>query len=217
MTSPYAARTSNTRVMPRNMLWKDQHGRTWEMEVDPRTMSWTAPPILKDCRPPIPGAQHYLEHVVNEYKEPVMGQCYVNYPRWRKDILQRLLEWEDGLREVAKKMYPNSFGDALRDPPRDLLVEVGPGPIPVEFIEAMEAGNSWALGKTQPNGQPFPRPRWVTESMLDRASALRRTTGFRDVSRPTTFDATKYFDDEEDADPLAVGGKTIPMAKSPKR
>jgi hypothetical protein len=195
------------------MLWEDQHGRKWEVEIDPAGMSWTAPPFLKSDRP-IPGAQHYLEHVKNEYGEPTMGKLYVNYPKWRRDLQQRLGEWEDSLRETAKKMFPNSFGEVLRDPPRDLLVEVGPGPLPVEFVEAMEAGNSWALGRRKADGTFHPRPKWVTESMLDRATALRRTTGYRlGTGRPAEFDAAKYLDDEEVADPEAVGGKTVKMGK----
>lgn len=98
------------------------------------------------------------------------------------------------------------MGEALRNPPIDLLVETGPGPAPIEIVEAMDAGNKWALGlSTQ-------RPKWVTDDMLDRVAALTRSTGYRESGgRVGDVDATKYLDEEEVFDTAALGGKTIPM------
>lgn len=169
-------------------------------------MTWITAPILKNARPPLDGEQVYVEPVIGPNKRPIMGQLFVNHRKWRQAFSVRDAEWKDAMRENAKKMYPSNVGEALRNPPIDLLVETGPGPAPVEIVEAMEAGNKWALGlSTQ-------RPKWVTDDMLDRVAALTRSTGYRESGgRVSDVDATKYLDEEEVFDTAALGGKTIPM------
>lgn len=207
MTAPHGiSRNSNFRAQSRYAEWKDQHGRLWRVNFHPKNMLWTCPPTLRDARPPLDGEQDYVEPMLDDRKEPIAGQLYVNHRKWRQAISTRDAEWKDAMRENAKKMYPSNVGEALRNPPIDLLVETGPGPAPVEIVEAMEAGNKWALGlSTQ-------RPKWVTDDMLDRVAALTRSTGYRESGgRVSDVDATKYLDEEEVFDTAALGGKTIPM------
>lgn len=185
------------------VIAKDQFGRAWEVMLDTPTLGWVAPPILRDCRPPFATPAKYVRPVLGEDKTPVMGQIFVDYARMRKDILERRIEWKQGLQSVAKKMYPHNYGEMLQSPSRDLLVEAGPGPLPVEFVEAALSGNSWALGRRKPDGTFFPRPRWVTDAMLDDAAALRRAFGWREAVEVGTVDPSRYADetDEDAVDP----------------
>lgn len=206
------------------MVAYDQFGRAFDVEIDLNihTMTWVGPPILKDARPPIDLPQVFIKPVV-ENNRIVLGKVYCDFPAYRMEQLINGRLWRQSLLDRAKKMYPNSYGEVVQNPPRDLLIETGPGPIPIELIEASIAGNKWALGIRRKDGSFYERPRWVTEDMLERVAALKNVTGWKMDGEFDALDddlAAKYpdYDDEEEAaDPTALGGKTIPVKRGPGR
>ena len=231
MTAPAVpmpvVRTSDVRAMPEGMVFKDQYGREYDVEVDVKTKSWVAAPILRDARPPVDLPQNMLEPVVDKKGRVLFGQIYANYPKYRRAVLERRNEWLDTVAFVAKQMYPNNYGEMIANPTRALLLEVGPGPVALELLEAAEAGHPWALGKRREDGSFHPRPKWATQDMLDGVAVLKRSTGFREGvgDSSLTFDAAKYFEDdeldarldvEEATDPTAVGGKTVKIPQKKK-
>lgn len=205
------------------MVGHDQFGRAWDLEIDLNidTMTWVGPPLLKDCRPPVDIPQNFVKPVV-ENRRIVLGRVYCDFAAWRTEQLTLGRYWRQALLDRAKQMYPNSYGEAVKNPPRDLLIEAGPAPMPHEIIEACAAGNKWALGIRKPDGTFYHRPNWVTDDMLDRIAALKNVTGWREDGsiedmQTTIADYPDFEDEEEHFDPEALGGKTIAIKRGPGR
>lgn len=153
----------------RNVIWRDQWGRAWDGEMDTETLAPVgAPPFLKSTTSPIDIPPHYVVAIPGE-----VGRLRVETGRWKQELRERRREHRLTLQEQARAMYPNNYGDMLANPPRALLEAVGPGPLPVEFIEAMEAGNQWVLGLRRADGRPYRRPPWAT-ALWDSVVALKR-------------------------------------------
>ncbi len=218
-TAPYGAqpRNSDKRTPTEYMLVTDQHGRSWEGEFDLRTLTWIGPLHLREASPPVDIPLKYVEPVKGKNGRNVAGRVVVREERWLKDTLERLVEWKGDMVKRAKAMYPSNYGEMLKQPTRDLLSEVGPGPIDPEFIRAMIAGNKWALGLTDR------RPSWVTDDMLEGAAALKRAFGWREqVGDTGTIDPSMYPDAEDEeptfsTDDDASDAEAVPVRRGPGR
>lgn len=212
VTAPFGEmpRNSPTRTPVDHMYVTDQHGREWEGHFDLRTLAWVSALHLVSANPPVDIPPKYLEPIRGQNGRNVSSKIVVNERRWLKDTVERLGEWRDALLVNAKRMYPNNFGEMLQNPSRDLLVETGPGPIDPRFIEAMIAGNKWALGLTDR------RPPWVTDEMLEGAAALKRSFGWRSqLTHDGTIDPSLYPDaDDEDVEAL---DDLAPVKRGPGR
>lgn len=197
---------------------KDQWGRKWELVLHTKTLTWVAPPILSDATPPFDNDVKYLEPAADEYGDVDISRIVYNVDRQITDLQAAHRAHQLRLAEVARKMYPNDYGDVMKNPPLALTDEVGSAPLPLELFQAMRAGNRWALGIRDANGLMPQRPTWVTDAMLDAMARRKQTSGFI----PAVLDDTRFADEEteavyqtyeEDADPDAVGGKRVPVKR----
>lgn len=218
VTAPYGAtnRNSDKRTPTEYMLVTDQHGRSWEGEFDLRTLTWIGPLHLREAAPPVDIPLKYVEPVKGKNGRNVAGRVVVRYERWLKDTMERVVEWRQDMTKRAKAMYPSNYGDMLKAPSRDLLMEVGPGPIDPEFIRAMIAGNKWALGLTDR------RPSWVTDDMLEGAAALKRSFGWREqVDADGDIDPSLYPDADDEETAVVIDddadAETVPVRRGPGR
>ncbi|MHB1310636.1 MAG: hypothetical protein ACYC3L_01375 [Gemmatimonadaceae bacterium] len=220
MTAPatysVTSRNSDKRTPVEYMLVTDQHGREWEGEFDLRTLTWVGPLHLRIADPPVDIPLKYVEPVKGPNGRNVAGRVIVREERWLKDTLERLVEWRQDMTLRAKAMYPSNYGEMLKNPSRDLLVEVGPGPIHPDFIRAMMAGNKWALGLTNK------KPSWVTDAMLEGAAALKRAFGWRETVGELGEIDPSLFPDADDEDELPetddeTEAEAVPVRRGPGR
>lgn len=186
----------------RGVTMHDQHGREYAVEMDIRTMGTVGPITPRNFRQPIPTPAKYLAPVKGQ-----LGRVHIDYDTWKRDILLSEGSRATKLRTLAEKMYGNAFAQVLKDPPGELLYKLGAGPVPIEFIMAMESGQSpWALGLRRPNGQPYPKPKWVTPDLEARMNAALHTvwSGFDGADSLPVAEAGQFADDpvEDVADEL---------------
>lgn len=171
----------------------DQHGREYSCEMDKETMNPVGIPTPRNFRQPVPTPSKYLNPVKGR-----LGQLFVNYTEWKRDILAAEQARTIRLRQLAEKTYGNAAPKMLEDPPGDLLYKLGHGPIPIEFVMAMEAGKSpWALGLRRPDGRYYPKPKWVTEDLEKRKDlALSQAWSGEGMGGDLPMAAPGQFEDE---------------------
>lgn len=151
------------------MLWPDDHGRMWRVEIDTVANAACGVPYLQDANPPIPIPLKY----VNCGK---FGKVQLEYKAWKRDVLEREANIKDEIIVQARAMYAEKAQDAIDNPPPALMRQIGVRPIPLEFIMAMEAGQSpWVLGVRRADGSLHPRPTWVTDELWTRYLDTRKT------------------------------------------
>lgn len=190
----------------RSMVKQDQWGRRWHCEVDmfDPGLTFCGVPTL-DGRykpPPVDIPSKYFKR--QDPDEPLTLKIDVR--QWRRDTMAAIAQWNSRLGELARLMYPNDFGQVLANPTSELLRQAGPMPIPVEFIEAIEAGNKWVLGIPRADGTAYPRPPWATDELMERYQVLRRSHWSVDgVAADRPVDATKYADVEDETSAGVVG------------
>lgn len=185
-------------------LWTDQHGREWHCEIDissQRPVSIPTP--TGGFKPPIATPEKYLKPHPKSF-----GRFVIDYAQWKMDLMERESERTRTLIGLAEAMFGEKAPSALEAPPPSLLNKVGAGPLPIEFVMAMEAGNKWALGLRRTDGTLYPQPSWVTADLLRRWKAATRTVWSQnDAYGEGIPTATKnQFYDEGDDVVFDVGG-----------
>ena len=204
-----AQREKDQQLQRSTKLFEDQHGREWVVTLHNANMMPVGEMYMQKCRQPIPTPSKYVRIVPKK-----MGKLHVHYDEWINDVMTSNLWRRERLQQVAEKSYGSAFAAVLKDPPGELLAKIGPEPIPVEFIHAMKSGESkWALGMRKDDGSYYPRPRWVTDSMWERAqSALKQSWSVGDTftGAVPAFAAGTFTDEEspvaeavEEASPFA--------------
>lgn len=191
----------------RSIKRKDDFGRIWHCVIDIHDdrMGHCGPPTLAGkYRPPIDIPLKYLKKLDpdDQFRQ------VIDFARWKADWRDRMVTWKARLVELAQIMYPNDFGEKVESPTPDLLREVGPMPIPLEFIEAMEVGNKWALGIPKPDGTYYKRPSWATDDLWGRYQMLKQSfwmAGDSDTGGARKADPSMYPDEDDVAEPVAVG------------
>lgn len=184
----------------------DDYGRIWHCEVDlfDEQFSHCGIPTLDGkYRPPIDIPVKYMKK--HDPKQPF--RFVLNIALWKRDWAARMVEWRARLAEAAQQMYPNNYGAMLTDPSPELLREVGSMPIPLEFIEAIEVGNKWALGIPRSDGTYYPRPKWATDDLMARYALLKQSYWAVDAAEGAEFaapDPAKYADEDDDTVPTVV-------------
>lgn len=218
---------------------RDQHGRQYDAELDKDTLMPVGLPTPRGFRQPVPTPSKYL----NPVKDRV-GELYIDYDSWKRDLLAAEQARTIRLRQLAEKSYGSAAPKMLEDPPGDLLYKLGHGPVPIEFVLAMESGQSkWALGLRRADGSFYPTPKWATDELMRRKnlalSQAWNSTGpdaglpvardgeFADDEGDETVDNGPTFtfsDEEEEVEvPIAVGARgfeaviAAPVKRSPGR
>lgn len=192
-----APREKDQQLQRSTKVFEDQHGREWVVTLHNANLMPVGEMYLRQCRQPIPTPSKYVRIVPSK-----MGKLHVHYDEWIRDIMASRLYRRERLQQVAEKSYGSAFAAALKDPPGELLAKLGPEPIPVEFVHAMKSGESkWALGIRRSDGSFYPRPKWVSDEMWQRAQAALKqvwTSGDTATGSVDEF-AAGTFADEEDA------------------
>ena len=161
-------REQHERRVKGGMAWPDQHGRMWRVEIDTVPMAPVGIPYLENASPPIPIPNKYLN--LGQF-----GKVIIEYGAWKRDILAREEEITQAIMVQARDMYGDKAQSAIDEPPPAILRIVGPRPIPIEFVMAMEAGRSpWVLGLRRADGSYHPKPSWVTPDLEERLKATQR-------------------------------------------
>lgn len=203
----------------RGAEWDDQHGRVWGGLLDKEQGHPAGLLQPVGFTPPYP-----IPPTVIEPHPKRQGQVVINYPKWKAEMRRSHRAYQERLTEIAKKLYPNSAGEAMRNPDPMLRAEAGVRPFPVEFIEAQEAGNKWALGIRKPDGTRYAKPGWA-DTIVAALDDLYISRWSADEDPNTPVDPAKYPDAEEDAEPVLTGvgaGTAFPDAEddtapSPRR
>lgn len=186
----------------RSIVARDQHGREYHCEVDKDTMGYVGIPTPKNFRSPIPIPNKHFKQVKGE-----LGRFYIDYNGWKRDILTAEAGRTVRMRQLAEKMYGNAFSTVLKDPPGDLLYKLGAGPLPIEFVMAMEAGKSpWALGLRRADGSYYPVPKWVTPDLKSRMDEALHSvwSGDAGIGNDLPVALEGQFEDEPVADEPVV-------------
>jgi hypothetical protein len=183
----------------RAMKKLDDFGRVWncETDIEDETSGWINATLDGKYNAPTDIPRKYMKK-----GDPTnVFRMVINFAQWKADWRERMTEWSARLTELAQSMYPNDFGMHLANPTPDLLRMAGPMPIPLEFIEAMEVGNKWALGIPKADGTFYPRPKWATDELWAKYQLLKQS--FWTVSEQDGFgvpDPSKYADEEDESE-----------------
>lgn len=157
----------------------------------------------------------------------------IDYDAWLAKHDRRLDAWTQKLYEGAKAMAKGRDSDTIaNNPPPILLSELGAPPLPPRvFIEAMKAGNKWALGQDEKvpakamalleevKGWVVKRRRIQLGNAIadpladDEQENVVDQAGFEAVT-----DLDPFGDIEEQHDPQATGGKKVqPRKRGPRK
>lgn len=212
---------------------RDQHDRPWDatLDTEPKArLGFCTPPIPKFSAPILP-PQEYLRPVLGEF-----GSLRIDYDAWIAELQMASDGYTRQLRSYALQHYKGQMvGEVLRNPPPDLIAMVGEAPPPLDFARAARAGNKWVLGLRKSDGSLYPMPTWAKPiahvlepkragSLLD--DVLRYADDEDDDVNPFALDdesaeiladRAKYQDDEETADPDALGGHTVSPRRAGRR
>lgn len=191
----------------------------------PITPEWARKMLL----PPVD--DHDIVKMVPRLQRAKKGyQVEIDFDRW-------LMKWDAANETRQRKLYDGAKAMAkgrdaheiAKDPPAILLAELGPPPMPPRvFIEAMKAGNAWALGKSD----KIPAKAvalleeietWFVKRRVQLGNAVGdpladddETLGFANEAgfgAVTDVDLDPFGEIEEQEDPKAIGGKVIKPAK----
>lgn len=138
-------------------VYTDQFGREWETTLDTTTKPKAAP-----CSSIMPHGWSDPLDTPGKYKEwgkanahgekgTDFFRLWINVEQWEQDLLLGHADWKARLVTTAAGMSPKDGGAALlgegeNDVSPYLLEIVGERPQPVEFVQALIAGNKWARG-----------------------------------------------------------------------
>lgn len=212
----------------------DQHGREYVANVEKETGDpcdvlvplYTAP-LGPDwfAGQLIPPAK-YRQMVPHHLRARKRYQVEINYVQWLQDLDDRQHDFEQKLHDFARGAAKGGadIQKIVSDPPPVIRDLIGAPPFPpIILVEAMRAGNQWALG------QSSIIPKKVLDLLSELKPLVQRSKKSRDVVAEDPFaddDADEFMGDmvdtvrdplgddlndlealEEQFDPNATGGK----------
>ncbi len=179
-------------------FFTDQHGREYVAEVDKETLAPVGMIVPRNFKQPVPTPSKYLNPVKGR-----MGVVRIDYDGWKRDLLAASNAYTRKLNKEAQDLYGAAFATMLDKNPPELLARVGSGPLPIEFVLAMEAGKSpWALGLRKADGGYYPKPKWVTPGLEARMLDALKTVWSADeaFSGALPVAAAGQFEDEAEVE-----------------
>lgn len=137
-------------------IYTDQHGRAWGANIENRTGD-PCGPLEPQFAAPIQALDKFI--TVNSRQR----KLHIRYADIILDIQQANRDWEESLREYARKMYGMDAAKMIQSPSPELLDVVGPRPHgQKEIWEAAMQGNKWILGFSSA------KPAWAEEFFPDK-------------------------------------------------
>lgn len=218
--------------------FRDKHGREYFANVEKST---GMPCEVLQCRFKAPvnpdWARKMLlppvdDHDVVKMVSPLMRarkgyDVEIDYDAWLAKHDKRADAWQQKLYEGAKSMAKGKDAHQIAtDPPPVLMSELGAPPLPPRvFIEAMKAGNKWALGLDENVPKKAAALLQEVETWVVKRRRVQLGNAIADpladdeetenVVNEAGFDATvdPFGDIEEVVDPKATGGKKVPVKR----
>jgi hypothetical protein len=175
----------------RGQMFRDQFGRSFFSETELKTGDQVG-----NYEPQFSSPLAIPKMYIERGKDPNRPyDIFINTERWKADIRAERREWEKEGRQRSMKLYGEKY--RASDPfTAEVLEIIGPPPMAIEPVQALEQRNSWVLGKTT-----IPDLRLVKyfEPEALPASALPPEPDFTDL--------------EELYDPDATGGQRVPARR----
>lgn len=211
MSAPFA-KAPDQAARRDDLILPDQHGRELHVVFDTRAMA----PVIAYPRfnaPWMPDMAFLRYEYAGSKQKGVPVAVRWEYEACLEAYRQAWDRWFSECQTIAQRM-PGVDAvkalEAVRDGdwssvPRGLLLELGQTPVPLDYPKAAMAGNKWVLGLSNTV------PTWA-------APLLTMQELFKTLAGATTdLDLDKYRDEEEDADPDALGGKVLPVRKAGRK
>lgn len=134
----------------RHHTMADQFGRDYETTLDMTCKPHPAPCSTINplgWRDPLNTPAKYIVYDGKDF-----FRVRINVEQWEADLTMAHAEWRARLTATAASMSPKDggaalLGDGINDISPHLLDQVGEKPQPVEFVQALIAGNKWARGQ----------------------------------------------------------------------
>ena len=122
----------------RNMVMKDQHGRSWFAVIEKSSGYPTGlvQPLFAVADPRLVPPQKYLDFPADQ-----PGQIRIDYDSWEAHQRERQKEWDADRIKLINTMPGGAANPAV-------AMEMGPQPMSWKMVRAMKQGNRWALGFT---------------------------------------------------------------------
>lgn len=136
-------KTRQDKRRPQKM--RDNHKREWFATVEKESGGPTGyiKPRFQVPHPSLIPPQKYLEIAVDN-----PGELHINYARWVRDLETAHQEWEARRLREGRHLHGTNF-DPNAKPTRELVEAMGPKPMPLAPVKAMQQGNKWALGLSE--------------------------------------------------------------------
>lgn len=115
----------------------------WKAPISPEWLRGMLTPPIDD---------HDVMKIVPRSERNRKGyQIFIDHESWIAKNHALMEHWRTRFEEIARTGFKGQqLLDVLKDPPVELLRYMGAPPFPpVEFIQAMAAGNEWALGLSE--------------------------------------------------------------------
>jgi hypothetical protein len=168
----YATRRAEWMEKRQTMEAVDQHGRRWTAMYQFQNKPFPAPvsPLKAiGWQPPHPELMPPAQ-----YLEPLRGnRIRIRYAQWRQDVREAWSERAKHGKMAAQAMFGARAGQAWAERDADVMAEIGTMPLHPTFIDAMDAGDLWALGVPKADGTPRETPEWATSYVKTLPSVLK--------------------------------------------
>lgn len=177
----------------RPSVFRDDANRRWSGTLEQKTMHPTGSFLPMDFRVPyrylIP-AQTYFT-----FSDVEVGSFTIDYDRWMGDNESAWSDYRRRIVAIAQETRGESAQSAIEAKDATLMALVGPSPMHTDFIKACKAGNSWALGKNDPNtGRPYPKG-YVPKRLQGLEHTLTIYENWQGSNIDTSFDPDDFADE----------------------
>lgn len=134
--------------------WTDQHGRVWNGQIEKKTGEWCGmPPQPVGWMPPFPQwlpPARFLKcgrnYKINGARQGA-EEMFIDYDGWIAELRDSHQSWLERFYAIGQNMSGQAFDPD--NPTPQILAQVGPKPVPVEPVLAMQQGNKYVLGLTK--------------------------------------------------------------------
>lgn len=198
----YAQQSAKWQTKKQMMVWTDLHGRRWNAMTRFQNRPfpvWVNQPRPADWSPPVPELLPPAEFLV-----PARGnRIQIAYAKWREQ-LRAAWRYRKGYQlQAATDLYGRKAGDAIAANDSAVLEAVGSMPLHPLFVDAMEAGDLWALGVPKADGTPRETPAWA-EALLPSLKSVQKA---EEAAELAAMKSAQFFTSDA---PVRASGPFVP-------